>query len=82
MLITDAVGSEVWEARWETGGGCRVPVHPGQGDHVQVRGGGGEGDGGLEDSLADTDSKLQLKHRELLAFSFRPQCGLLHLSKL
>ena len=83
-MLTDAVGSEVWEAGGKASGGGRVPVHSGQCDTVHRRGGGGRGefDGGLEDSLADTDLKLQLKHRELLAFGACTQCCLLHLGKL
>ena len=49
-LIADAEGSEVWVVRRDTGRGHRVPIHPDQGNFVQGRGGGGHGDGGMEDA--------------------------------
>ena len=67
----------MWETSWKTVGGCRVPVHPGQGHRVQGRG-GGEGDG----CLADDHRKLQLKHRVPLAFCLWAQSCLPDLSKL
>ena len=61
-LIVESEGFEVWVIGGDTGGGHRVPIHPDQSDLVQGRGGGVDGDGGMEESRGH--SVLEL-HSEL-----------------